>query len=253
MRISLCLFGLLGGMGGRDGAGGTIAPEEGYKYYKTAFFDHYNVDVFIHTWSKDYKDRILSVYKPQKALFEEKRAFEDVKLINYGIKDVAELKNDIRYIPIVNSQPENELESYLTSLARRSHSRWLSTKKVLELKDAYEQAHQFKYDFTFLGRFDMWFKEKFVFDEKRKDIILASPRNFDKTYRDDEPLAIQDLWLFGSSENISKVGKLYDSIYQYCIRPPYAIREHIKTKIGDEHLKYYLWQGLDYGLIRLLQ
>ena len=57
MKIALCF------------AGQSRALEEGYEYYKRNLLDHYDVDVYVHSWSK--KDEIISLYNPKAILVEQ--------------------------------------------------------------------------------------------------------------------------------------------------------------------------------------
>jgi len=54
MKIALCL------------SGQARAFEKGYEYYKRNLLDHYDVDVYIHTWKFPSEDRLTELYKPVK-------------------------------------------------------------------------------------------------------------------------------------------------------------------------------------------
>ena len=54
MKIALCF------------AGQARAFEQGYEYYKRNLLDHYDVDVYIHTWKFPDEDRLEQLYKPVK-------------------------------------------------------------------------------------------------------------------------------------------------------------------------------------------
>ena len=54
MKIALCF------------AGQARAFERGYEYYKRNLLDHYDVDVYIHTWKFPGEDRLEQLYKPVK-------------------------------------------------------------------------------------------------------------------------------------------------------------------------------------------
>ena len=59
MKIALCLFGLTGGTVGVGGQGRQIHPKNGYLYYKKNLIDQYDVDVFIHSWSTEFKNELI--------------------------------------------------------------------------------------------------------------------------------------------------------------------------------------------------
>jgi len=54
MKIALCF------------SGQARAFEKGYEYYKRNLLDHYDVDVYIHTWKFPDEDKLTELYKPVK-------------------------------------------------------------------------------------------------------------------------------------------------------------------------------------------
>jgi hypothetical protein len=59
MKIALCF------------SGQARSYEQGYEFYKRNLLDHYDVDVYIHTWHMDEGNELLHVYKPLDYVFEE--------------------------------------------------------------------------------------------------------------------------------------------------------------------------------------
>jgi hypothetical protein len=59
MKIALCF------------SGQARSYEKGYEYYKRNLLDHYDVDVYIHTWHMDEGNELLHTYKPLDQVFEE--------------------------------------------------------------------------------------------------------------------------------------------------------------------------------------
>jgi hypothetical protein len=53
MKIALCF------------AGQARAFEQGYEYYKRNLLDHYDVDVYIHTWNFPGEDELIKLYNPK--------------------------------------------------------------------------------------------------------------------------------------------------------------------------------------------
>lgn len=53
MKIALCF------------CGQARSFEKGYEYYKRNLLDHYDVDVFIHTWSFPESEKLIELYKPR--------------------------------------------------------------------------------------------------------------------------------------------------------------------------------------------
>ena len=65
MKIAICFFGILGGIEGKNGKGASKPIIEiSKKYYNQNIFTE-DTDVFMHTWSKDYKTEILNAFSPK--------------------------------------------------------------------------------------------------------------------------------------------------------------------------------------------
>lgn len=58
MKIALCFSGQARGF------------EQGYEYYKRNLLDHYDVDVYIHSWKFDGMERLNELYKPVACSYE---------------------------------------------------------------------------------------------------------------------------------------------------------------------------------------
>jgi len=126
MKVALCLHGLVG-TDDKYGTGSkTINYKIGLKHFKKHVFDvNDEVDVYFHTWSEEYKDRLVEAYKPVSCLAEPQPHFSD--------------------------NPRQQA----------IHCRWKSAKEVLNLvKENKEQ-----YDFVLLTRFDIAFLVDFDFSQ----------------------------------------------------------------------------------------
>lgn len=60
MKIALCF------------CGQARSFEKGYEYYKRNLLDHYDVDVYIHSWKFPESNKLVELYKPKDYLFEDK-------------------------------------------------------------------------------------------------------------------------------------------------------------------------------------
>ena len=70
MKIALCLSGLTGGSGGKDGAGNSLDIDIPYQSVKKYLLDVNDIDLFIHSWSKEFEKELTDLYKPKKQKFE---------------------------------------------------------------------------------------------------------------------------------------------------------------------------------------
>ncbi len=199
-KIAFCLYGVVGnikGKAGRNKSSSKKILKIGFNHYKKHIFNkNKNVDIFIHTWSKDLEKEIRKLYKPKATIFQKQIIFEIPKHVE---------GNDQR---------------------KQSHySRWYSTKKVIELKSKYERKNNFKYDMVMLSRFDIaWQKDLFLknFDPRYFYAAKTYSENiFFKLLSLDIPIGypytknwpgICDLWFFSNSENINKLSTLFNNL-----------------------------------------
>lgn len=225
MKVALCLYGLVGGMVGKDGKGGSLDGSIAFEHYKKHVLDKNDVDVFVHTWSVESKDSVLNLYKPKSYLIEPQRDF--------GI----------------------DRKKYMF----RAHSRWYSTKESVRLKREYESNNGFTYDCVMLGRFDVaWFTDV-IFDKFDMSYFWASNWN-DAPHAADgwkgnrrnystKGTGLLDLWFFSNSKFIDKFATLYDNIGKYSQEyMTVASMQHARNCTSRINYTFYRWW--DYELVR---
>ena len=226
MRIAFCLVGIVGYVQ-KYGNGQPIDPKIAYDYNKKHIFDvNDNVDVFVHSWSTEFKDEILNLYKPKKHIIEEQIDFN---------------KNDIR----------------LNSIK----SRWYSTKEVIKLKNEYEKENNFEYDFVMVYRFDSAFLKDLNFSElnNRYFYVPHSSKDNCKPYKlsdgkdctcyDRE--SINDQWFFSNSKYMNEFATLYDNWESYGINNPHSecIFHIKKVGLGDK-VRYIFIGEQNFDVVR---
>ncbi len=210
MKIAFCLNGVVGGNAGKSGQGSSEEVLEiGHRYFKENIFDKNDVDVFVHSWTVDMKDKILELYNPKKHVIEPQIWWD---------------KNPWRGFRMNNHM-----------------SKWYSTQKSVELKTQYEIENNFEYDFVFVSRFDIaWLKEMDfkTYDKNAfyvghwnrryylngKEIKNRLYYNYDLKEGDyieklvgypynDEGLI--DQWFFSNSKNMDLFSTLFDNFDKY--------------------------------------
>ena len=67
-KIALCLYGLIGHEG-KFGRGNIINFKLPYEFYKKNLSDN-DMDIFIHSWSYQHKEKIVDLYNPVDSIFE---------------------------------------------------------------------------------------------------------------------------------------------------------------------------------------
>jgi len=187
MKVALCLHGLVG-TDDKYGRGNKIINYKiGHKHFKEHVIDvNEHVDVFMHTWSTDYKDRLIEAYNPVAIKAEEqmKTPFQD-------------LPGSV-YFPGSTKAMEN------TGM-HANYCRWKSVKEVISLVNQSET----KYDWILLTRFDIAFMVDFDFSEYDNNKFYAQgPAG---PYERGLNL-INDLWFFANQENMTIFSKLYDRL-----------------------------------------
>ena len=249
MKIALCLFGIIGGKKGQNGAGGAIHPEIGHQSYVDNLMASDDVDVFIHTWSKDWEGELVSLYQPKKILTEEQELFTDVSAANYGFNSFEQLiaprgHEIVHEARKSNGYTDEQVMQEFEQLIFRSSSRWLSTFKSNQLKSQYEAEQNQKYDFVISSRFDIKLVKKTDFRTLSQDVLYTSYRH----NRVDIEDAFYDLMFMGGSALMDVFTALYQHRFNYSIRPTWACKEHCE-KFGIKHSDYFEHE-VDYRLIR---
>ena len=106
MKFALCLHGL--SASNNDKNKKPILFDVGYKFIKTELLDKYDMDVFVHTWDKGNKEKIMKYYNPKKSKFVGKRSISNRYMSSlYSYMKVNELRkeyekeNDMKYDCII--------------------------------------------------------------------------------------------------------------------------------------------------------
>lgn len=225
MKIALCLYGVVGGVEGKASYSKSSSDKVfkiGYEHYKKYFLDKYNIDVFVHTWSVNYKNNIIKYYNPKKFLFQKQKEFE--------IPSYVEISQEYK------ERDSNRIQNH--------YSRWYSTKKVIDLKKQYEEENNFTYNFVLITRFDVAFFKSIKFEKLKTDFFYAAPwcyniniigrkvpnANFyswKKKYPFPFSITIHrhrkfphndglaDLWFVSNSDFMDKFSLLYDNLDKY--------------------------------------
>lgn len=124
MKIALCLHGMFDSLTDCKSKG-----VDGFNHIKSRILDKGNVDVYIHSWSLDNRDKIIELYRPKKYVFEQQKDFSDV----------------------INSRNLNSLSGY----PRSPHSVLSHFYSISEsFKLLYENGDS-KYDLVVKARFDL--------------------------------------------------------------------------------------------------
>ena len=247
MKIALCLFGLTGGNSSVGGLGKKIHPKNGFKYYNKNLLSLYDVDVFVHSWSTEFKEEIINLYNPKKYIIESQKPFNEISLSNFGYRHLHDLRKLKPYkAPYLDFNDNVAFEKFET-LLWRSYSRWYSTYKSIELKKEFEAEKSVEYDFVVSSRFDIALLKKIQFEKLDKEKFYASFRH----NRDDFNDAIYDLIFISTSKNMDSFSNLHKNFEKFSFRPTWAAREQIEDL--NLNLSEILEDEKDYKLLRYNQ
>lgn len=260
MKIAICFYGLVGSKADKNGTGVPLDPEIAYKLNnKNIILNNksagHEVDVFIHSWSHEFKDELLSLYQPKASMIEKQKDFPTSKKIANN-RDFSEF---VKMTFSVLKKPKKvfELVANNKKEAFRAFSRWYSNKTVLNLKDEYENTNGFKYDCVMVIRLDVGFYTPLDFSSYDMTSFYASNWN-DYPIESNNYTVNQknhnlgkgflDFWFFSNSSNMSKFSELYDQINNYHVSPHRASYQHASS--FTDQIKYTKYRWSDFEMIR---
>lgn len=144
-KVAIVFHGIVGGMDDRNGVGDPIDLETCYKTIHYNILSHYDTDVFIHSWSTQNQDILVSLYKPKKFLFQQQEYF------NFKESEIT---------------AERE-----TGQAYRALSRYTSLERAIRLKRQEEIEKNFRYKWVLVLRFDLIFFNRLNLDNLNNDFF----------------------------------------------------------------------------------
>lgn len=195
-------------------------------HWKKNVIENNNADVFVHSWSLDYKDTILQNYNPKKYIFEKQKRFKKQ----------------------INDTFLNAPSMYRLSNEEVIRSKYYSMCKSIDLLNEYEKENNFKYDVILIARMDLVWFNKINLSEIDSNYFYTSNWNyaFDKNKGrnlmcNGKALPL-DHFFIANSNDIKIFGKLYDEIDNFIkyANPHKIILEFIcKNKLWDKHKNIY--------------
>ncbi|EIV8497176.1 hypothetical protein [Vibrio vulnificus] len=255
MKVALCFYGLVGSRADKDGKGIPLDPTIAYNLNYENIIKDNDVDVFIHSWSKEFESELVELYKPKSHLIEAQISFPQSKKIANNRDTSEKIRNMIQWVKspskIQSSLENNQKEAF------RAYSRWYSNKQVLELKSKYEHEHNFKYDCVMVLRLDVGFYSKLDFSQYDMSAFHASNWNDYPTEKNNYEWnkenhnigkGFLDFWFFSNSDNMDKFSRLYDNIDKYHVCPHRSAYQHVSTFTGNINYTMFRWN--DFEMIR---
>jgi hypothetical protein len=199
MKIALCLHGYYAN------AGGAKASDEAISYITRKVLEKGDVDIFVHSWDLDNKEKIETTYAPVISQYEKQKDFKE------------ELKRfDENWF---NSGFDRESTMYRTNTIFRGLSFLYSRMRSIEIKKQHEEENGFRYDCVVAARFDLGTRGK-----EHPQKYYATDMNFNPALDMDYMYSAfwnqtnhgyADHWFYSNSENMDTVGALYHGVTEY--------------------------------------
>lgn len=186
MKIALCYHGIAKGHNFKDG-GLPVGFDYEFDLVKKNLLDNNKncqFDIFLHSWSIDYKEEILKKMNPKDFLFEKSKKFIKVSFFNY-IKEHIKKKLGKGFEP----QRINNI-----------YSRWYSFRKVCELVEKCDE----NYDLVIVTRFDMCLLSKFDINDIESHKFYSG--DWIGLYKDGKEILEQD---YKNNKGIKSIKKGY--------------------------------------------
>lgn len=221
MKIAFCLVGIVGAVEHPNGKGNPVDYRIGHHFHNKHIFEpnsEHDIDIFMHSWSDDFRDELIDIYKPKMDLIEPQ--------IDFGRKSLR--RNCIA-------------------------SRWYSTAMSVKLKQFYEEQNNFEYDMVMIYRFDHIFQKDLIFSDFNPDNFYVSHRD-DCTENKCKCVGnsrFYDAWFFSNSKNIDKFSTVYEHLSEYNLNDPHkeTVR-HIKEAGLLPNLKHVFYEKRDHFTVR---
>jgi hypothetical protein len=135
-KMAVVFHGIVGGMDGRNGIGTPSDISACAKTIKHNILSVYDCDVFIHSWSVNQKDEMISLYNPVEYLIQPQEHFY------FSSKQIENANDDIN------------------GMEYRTISRYMSLERIMSLKQKYEINNNFRYKWVLIVRLDLIFFNK---------------------------------------------------------------------------------------------
>lgn len=196
------------------------------KYFKQNLIDcnkDDNVDVFIHSFSYDYKNKIINEYNPTKYIIEKQRTFDK----KYNCKELDELYK----------------KNYQMDWHSLAKCILYGMKTSVSIMHQYEKDTNTKYDIVLLMRSDLLWMRPLVFRNHDNEKFYASSWGTNNTFTiNNKPTGMSAIWHMSNPALIDKLVELYDKLDKYIDDGIYMSmhtisRHHIETftKVTFEH------------------
>jgi len=234
MKIAICLFGYTGSTKNMENTTSEFNPQQGFNINQNIFYNEYDIDFFIHSWSKKFENELTELYKPKIIKCENQPNFLEIKLNDYNLDQIE------TYKPYINSN-NNTIKTLKDSIVV-TNSRWTSNCKALKLMQNYALNNNCNYDLVIQMRLDLIFYKKPNLKSLDKNIFYHPSRDNEKD------IAINDFFFISNYENAISFSEIINNLTKLSIRPVCAAKQFLdKLNIKNRE---FLTLGKDFEILR---
>ena len=235
MKIAICLFGYTGSTDNRENITSEFDPLYSFNINQNKFYKDYDIDFFIHSWSTNYKSKLIELYNQKEIICEKQPNFLEIKLNDYNLDQIE------TYEQLIKKHKSNIL-NYLKVLIVATNSRWTSNCKALKLMQNYKLKNNCNYDLVIQMRLDLIFYNKLNLTSLDKNIFFHPIRDHEKE------IAINDYFI-SNFENAISFSDIVNNLTQLSIRAPCAAKQFL-DKLNIKHQEFLMFKK-DFNILRI--
>jgi hypothetical protein len=153
--------------------------QQGFNFIKKNLLDHYDIDVYFHTWSKNWDDNVIKLYNPKSFLVEDDSIFNEFK----------------QYKIMSNNHPaKNTIMMY----------------RSIKYADMLRKNSYINYDWILRTRFDFALNKKINFEDLEKHKMY-----FCDTRKNDDRTTVHDQFAIMNANHMNTYSNVYENIDSY--------------------------------------
>ena len=163
-KVALCLYGMVGQSATwKDGIKEDLYKdtpvEDVFQFWEKHFLkQNLDIDIFIHSWSINQKEKLIQTYKPKNFIIEKQKKFFIFFDVAKFFFESSGWKNPFLFLyNLWNSYPK-EKQLFWINRIKAARSRWYSTARSIDLMNNYKKLNDFEYDFVVSARLDLVLK-----------------------------------------------------------------------------------------------
>jgi hypothetical protein len=249
-RIAVCLFGLVGGVSGKDGKGEGIEIEIVRSSFEHAL-KNYQVDYYIHTWSVEREEELVRNFSPKVILSEPRLKIDKTQWDSEIKKKESYRSKLVRLFRFKTRDIRNLREE-----AYRAYSRWTSTSRAFNL---IRESDLPNYDYVISSRLDLEIFNTIALPSNLTDGELLVSHWNDAKFTGTRNSSLQnnyslvregylDLWFAGRPVTMKNFCSLIDRFEKYSFSPHLSSREH--AAYLNLSSRFFLYRGFDFEIVR---